>query len=529
MTVAMAVTGTRVLGGRYALAEVLGAGGMATVWRARDEVLGRDVAVKVLSPQYAADPGFLARFQREARHVAALSHPRLVTVFDCDIDHGTAYIVMELVAGRTLRQVLDDAGPLPPAEATAIAAAVCEGLEVAHAAGLVHRDIKPANIVLSRGGVKMLDFGIARADGSTGGTRTQGVLGTAAYLSPELASGAQAGPQADLYSLGCVLFEMLTGEPPFAADSAVGLAYRHVHDDPGPPSARRPGLPPRLDWIVGRLLAKDPAARPPGAAAARADLLAAQPVDATAGRADLLAARPVDATAVLPLPVDGTDPSFAGTDPAFAGAGAAFAGADPAFAGADGGGRRGSRRGARRGPGRGSRGGSRRGSRGGSRWSSRRRVSRAELWLAGALAAALTALAVTLALAPSGSPAASPPSPAATHHAGTTSPSASGTPSATPTSSLPPTAAAASAFVGDLQAGVADGQVSQQAGQDLFNQLQQLLFQTPDQQDGQQVQQQYSQLVGTYDQHQSQGDITGHATIALRQDLQALGAAVGAL
>ena len=494
----MAVTGTRVLGGRYALGEVLGAGGMATVWRARDEVLGREVAVKVLSPQYAADAGFLARFEREARHVAALNHPRLVTVYDCNIDRGTAFIVMELVAGRTLRQVLDDGGPLPPAEATAIAAAVCEGLEVAHAAGLVHRDIKPANIVLSRGGVKMLDFGIARADGSTGGTRTQGVLGTAAYLSPELASGGQAGPQADLYSLGCVLFEMLTGEPPFAADSAVGLAYRHVHDDPGPPSARRPGLPPRLDWIVGRLLAKDPAARPPGAAAARAELLAA---------------RPVDATAVLPLPADGQDPAFFPEVP---------------------GRRRGSERDARRGSRRGSRWGSRRGSQRGSRRGSRWRASRVELWLAAALAAALAALAATLAIGASGSPAASPPSPAATHQAGrhqagTTSPSASGTPSAAATSSLPPAAAAAAAFVGDLEAGVAGGQVSQQAGQDLFNQLQQLLFQTPDQQDGQQVQQQYSQLVQTYDQHQSQGDITGHAVTALRQDLQALGAAVGAL
>jgi hypothetical protein len=352
--------------------------------------------------------------------------------------------------------------------------------------------------VLSRGGVKMLDFGIARADGSTGGTRTQGVLGTAAYLSPELASGGQAGPQADLYSLGCVLFEMLTGEPPFAADSAVGLAYRHVHDDPGPPSARRPGLPPRLDWIVGRLLAKDPAARPPGA---------------TAARADLLAARPVDATAVLPLPADGQDPAFFPEVP----------------------GRRGSERDARRG----SRRGSQRGSGRGSRRGSRRRASPVELWLAGALVAALAALAATLAIGASGSHAASPPSPAGTHQAGahqagahqagTTSPSASGTPSATPASSLPPTAVAAAAFVGDLEAGVADGQVSQGVGQNLYNQLQQLLFAPPGQEGGQQVQQQYSQLVQTYDQGQSQGQITGHAVTALRQDLQALGAAVGAL
>jgi eukaryotic-like serine/threonine-protein kinase len=171
MNLGMAVTRARVLGGRYVLVEVLGAGGMATVWRARDEVLGREVAVKVLSPQYAADPGFLARFDREARHVAGLSHPRLVTVFDSGIDGGTAFIVMELAAGRTLRQVLDEAGTLPAGEAVAIAAAVCEGLEAAHAAGLVHRDIKPANIALAGGEVKVLDFGIARDGGTGGGTR----------------------------------------------------------------------------------------------------------------------------------------------------------------------------------------------------------------------------------------------------------------------------------------------------------------------------------------------------------------------
>src|SRR5215469_11970981 len=278
----MAVTGTQVLGGRYVLGEVLGVGGMATVWRAADRVLGREVAVKVLSPQFAADPGFLARFEREARHAAPLAHPRLVTVFDCGIDGSAPFIVMELVDGRTLRQVLDQSGPLPPGQAVAIAAGVCEGLEVAHEAGLVHRDIKPANIALACGEVKVLDFGIARADGTAGGTRTLGVLGTAAYLSPEQASGGPAGPQSDLYSLGCVLFEMLTGTPPFTADSAVGLAYRHVHDDPGPPSARQPGVPAPLDVITTRLLAKDPAARPASVGAARADLLAALNPEAAA-------------------------------------------------------------------------------------------------------------------------------------------------------------------------------------------------------------------------------------------------------
>src|SRR5260370_10646398 len=240
----MAVMGARVLGGRYVLGEVLGTGGMAAVWRAREEVLGRDVVVKILSPQYAADPGFLARFDREARHAARLSHPRLVTVFDCGVDGQTPFIVMDLVEGRTLRQVLDQAGMLPAGEAVRIAAEVCEALEVAHAAGLVHRDITPANIVLAGGQVKVLDFGIARAEGTTTAAGTAGVLGTAAYLSPEQASGRPAGPQADLYALGCVLFEMLTGAPPFSADSAVGLAYRQGPCPPRPPAPPRPRPPP---------------------------------------------------------------------------------------------------------------------------------------------------------------------------------------------------------------------------------------------------------------------------------------------
>jgi hypothetical protein len=458
----MTVAGTGTLGSRYTLVEVLGTGGMATVWRARDEVLGREVAVKVLSPQYAADPGFLARFEREARHAASVSSPRLVTVFDSGIDQGTPFLVMELVSGQTLRQALAQASPLPPGQAVAIAAAVCEGLEAAHAAGLVHRDITPANIMLAGKDVKVLDFGIARGDGTAAGTRTGTILGTAAYLSPEQSAGYPAGPQSDLYSLGCVLFEMLTGSPPFTAESPVGIAYRQVHDDPGPPSARRPGLPPGLDAVTARLLAKNPADRPASAAEARAGLLA---VLAPGG------------TAVLPA-APGTVP------------GAAPGG-----------------------------------------W----RPRRSETVLAVTLAAALAALAGVLLSAPGGSsPAAAPAThPAVTGPAGHSPATQASQPSPTPsaaaaTSALPPVAAAGAALVGDLEAGVIDGEVSQQAGQNLFNQLQQLLFAPPGQ-GAQQTQNQYSQLVQAYTQDQSQGDISGQAAVTVPKAISALGNALGVL
>ena len=449
----MTVTGPETLGGRYTLVEVLGTGGMATVWRARDEMLGRAVAVKVLSPQYAGDPGFLARFEREARHAASVSSSRLVTVFDSGIDDGTPFLVMELVTGRTLRQVLAETGPLPAGQAVAIAAAVCEGLDAAHAAGLVHRDITPANLMLAGQDVKSLDFGIARADGTAAGTMTGAILGTASYLSPEQSAGYPAGPQSDLYSLGCVLFEMLTGSPPFTAESPVGIAYRQVHDNPGPPSARNPGLPPSLDAITARLLAKNPAGRPATAAAARAGLLATL--------------APGNGTAVLPVPPGGVP------------------GAVP------------------------------------RRW----RPRRSEAVLAGTLAAALVALTAVLLSSPGNASPAASDGPAA--QASQSSPAAR-TPSPAAASTLPPAAAAAGTLVGDLQAGVADGQVTQQAGQQLFNQLQQLLFQQPGQ-NAQQLQNQYDQLVQAYTRFQSQGDISGQAATTLPKAISALGNALGVL
>ena len=449
----MRPTDSGVLGGRYTLLAVLGAGGMATVWRARDETLGREVAVKVLSPQHAADPQFLARFEREARHAAAVSHPRLVTVFDCGLERGTPFIVMELVAGRTLRQVLDEAGVLPPGQAVTVAAAVCEGLEAAHAAGLVHRDITPANIVLNGAAVKILDFGIARVDGTRAATATGTVLGTAAYLSPEQASGQPAGPPSDLYSLGCVLFEMLAGRPPFTADSTVGLAYRQVHDDPGPPSAWRPGLPARLDQVTAQLLAKDPAGRPPSAAEARARLLAAASPAGSGGTAVLDVAPDIPRRERRPRPL--------------------------------------------------------------------------ETVLAVALAAALVALTVALMTGQPGSaqPAGAHPAAGPAKRA---SPAAASQTAPAPPAGLSPAAAAAAALVGDLKEGVTDGQVTQQAGQQLFQQLQQLLFPPPGG-DGQQLQQQYSQLVQQYTQARSRGEITGPAVNTLSGAIGALGAALGTL
>jgi eukaryotic-like serine/threonine-protein kinase len=270
------VGGGRVLAGRYELGATLGSGGMATVWLAHDRVLDRDVAVKVLREQYAADPVFLARFTREALHAARLNHPGLVTIFDTGVDHGTAFIVMEAVHGRTLRDVLKSGGPLSVERAVAVAASVCEVLDVAHRGGVVHRDIKPGNILICDDGrTRVFDFGIARTDGSDPLTQTATVIGTAAYLSPEQAAGRSAGPRSDLYSLGCVLVEMLTGSPPFTADTPVALLYQHVNDAPTPPSATAPQVPAELDAVVLRLLAKDPASRPDTADRARQELLAA--------------------------------------------------------------------------------------------------------------------------------------------------------------------------------------------------------------------------------------------------------------
>ncbi|MGF1428643.1 protein kinase domain-containing protein [Kitasatospora sp. LaBMicrA B282] len=299
----------RALNGRYELVGTLGAGGMATVYLGTDRVLGRQVAVKVLNGGLAEDPRFAERFSREAQHAAMLVHPRIAMVFDSGMDQGSPYIVMELIRGRSLGSEIAEQGPLPVERAVGIAAAVCEALEVAHAAGLVHRDIKPANVMITDdGGVKVVDFGIARAsDGGQQLTQTATVLGTAAYLSPEQATAGEVDGRADLYALGCVLTEMLTGEPPFTADTPVAVAFKQVSEDAPPVSRRRPEVPPALDHVVARLLAKSPANRPAGAGAARGELLAAVPVAGAVDRtSELLATPPLaagdgDRTTVLPM------------------------------------------------------------------------------------------------------------------------------------------------------------------------------------------------------------------------------------
>jgi tRNA A-37 threonylcarbamoyl transferase component Bud32 len=255
----------RILDGRYQLGALLGVGGMASVYLAFDRVLERQVAVKVLSPPYAQDPVFVERFRREARSAARLSHPNIVAVFDSGSDADQHYLVMEYVAGQSLAQLLADQGRLAPRRAAELTIEVCKALSAAHAQGLVHRDVKPANVLVGDDGrVKVTDFGIVKAAATATLTGTGVVLGTAAYLSPEQAQGGPVDARSDLYSLGCVLYELLCGTPPFGSgvDSPpVAVATRHLHQPPEPPSAHNPQVDARLDAVVLTALAKDPVQR----------------------------------------------------------------------------------------------------------------------------------------------------------------------------------------------------------------------------------------------------------------------------
>ncbi|MEX1175381.1 MAG: Stk1 family PASTA domain-containing Ser/Thr kinase [Mycobacterium sp.] len=274
------MTGPQHLSDRYELGEILGFGGMSEVHLARDLRLHRDVAVKVLRADLARDPSFYLRFRREAQNAAALNHPAIVAVYDTGEAATSSgplpYIVMEYVDGVTLRDIVHNDGPMPPRRALEVISDACQALNFSHQHGIVHRDVKPANIMISKSGaVKVMDFGIARALADSGNsvTRTAAVIGTAQYLSPEQARGESVDPRSDVYSLGCVLYEMITGKPPFVGDSPVAVAYQHVREDPVPPSQRHAGISPELDAVVLKALAKNPDNRYQTAAEMRADLV----------------------------------------------------------------------------------------------------------------------------------------------------------------------------------------------------------------------------------------------------------------
>ncbi|MFE5342756.1 Stk1 family PASTA domain-containing Ser/Thr kinase [Isoptericola sp. NPDC056578] len=274
----------RVLAGRYEVGELIGRGGMAEVHIGHDTRLGRTVAIKVLRSDLARDPSFLARFRREAQSAAALNHPAIVAVYDTGEDTHTdtqgasvhvPFIVMEYVEGHTVRDILQDGAAVPIEEAVEITAGILSALEYSHQAGIVHRDIKPANVMITpTGAVKVMDFGIARAmaDSAATMTQTHAVIGTAQYLSPEQARGETVDARSDLYSTGCVLFELLTGRPPFMGDSPVAVAYQHVGQAPQRPSELASDVPEVLDRIVLKALTKDRDARYSTAAEFRADL-----------------------------------------------------------------------------------------------------------------------------------------------------------------------------------------------------------------------------------------------------------------
>jgi len=301
-------------GGRYSVIDSAGVGGMAEVYRARDDLLGREVAVKVLSERFAQDRAFVERFRREAQAVANLNHPNIVSLYDFGSEGSTYYIVMEFIDGRSLEDIIRDDGPLLPERAAEIAADVAWALERAHVAGLVHRDVKPSNIMLSSSGqTKVTDFGIVRAlsrDSEQTMTQAGMVIGTAAYLSPEQAQGKELDGRSDIYSVGVVLYEMLTGGTPFGGETPLAIAYKHVRENADVPSSINPDVPGALDSIVMKAMAKNPDNRFASAADMRADLLrylSGQPVQATpvlagdaAPDADTMVATPLaPGTAVL--------------------------------------------------------------------------------------------------------------------------------------------------------------------------------------------------------------------------------------
>ncbi|CAH0161404.1 Stk1 family PASTA domain-containing Ser/Thr kinase [Microbacterium sp. Bi128] len=276
-------TETRVLSGRYRVDDLIGRGGMASVYRGYDQTLGRTVAIKILKADLAGDAAFRTRFRLEAQAASRMAHPTIVRVFDAGEDvevgadgheHPVPYIVMELVHGKLLKDVIA-AGPVTIDESLRYVDGILEALEYSHRAGVVHRDIKPGNVMITDSGrIKVMDFGIARAvsDSSSTVAETTAIVGTAAYFSPEQAKGESVDARADLYSTGVVLYELLTGRPPFRGDTPVAVAYQHVSEAPVPPSDLNESVPRALDAVVLRALAKDPFQRPQDAAGFREDL-----------------------------------------------------------------------------------------------------------------------------------------------------------------------------------------------------------------------------------------------------------------
>ena len=323
--------GSRILAGRYEVGELIGRGGMAEVHIGHDTRLGRTVAIKILRSDLARDPSFLARFRREAQAAAALNHPAIVAVYDTGEDTFTEptgaishvpFIVMEYVEGHTVRDILRDGQAVPIEEAIEITSGVLSALEYSHHAGIVHRDIKPANVMLTpTGAVKVMDFGIARAvaDSAATMTQTQAVIGTAQYLSPEQARGETVDARSDLYSAGCLLFELLTGRPPFIGDSPVAVAYQHVREIAPAPSTIASDVPEVLDRICAKALAKERENRYASAAEFRADLESAArggQISAPALAAAGLAAGA--ATQVMSPEQDATQVMSSSTAPAWA-------------------------------------------------------------------------------------------------------------------------------------------------------------------------------------------------------------------
>ncbi|HEX8001489.1 MAG TPA: protein kinase [Mycobacteriales bacterium] len=291
-----AETGTH-LGERYRLDERIATGGMGEVWRARDELLDRDVAVKLLKREYADDEGFVERFRAEARHTAGLAHPCIAGVYDYGEGAGTSYLVMELVPGEPLSALLAREGRLTPERTLDVVVAAARGLDAAHQAGVIHRDVKPGNIlVCPDGAVKLTDFGIARAVDAVPVTQTGMVMGTAHYLSPEQANGREVTPASDVYSLGVVAYECLAGRRPFEADTPVGIAMAHLYEDP---PALPPDVPEEVSDLVAQAMAKEADDRFATAAAfAKAAEVTRSPLE---GRTDLPTAAVVAPTATLPV------------------------------------------------------------------------------------------------------------------------------------------------------------------------------------------------------------------------------------